>query len=356
MADAAYVPILTGKQGEFDALAELRDNIRPTLRPVLDLPQLGPDKEPEKVIETLLQRVGRVFHNDGAAAVDLQALEGRLAAGVHPVVHMLDRAPWCAAELRLAVRTDAPSNYVDTVAAHHQRSRGVCVRAQVRAHVTPDGLASEVDALLRRLGLSAEEVHLCLDCGSLLSWGQTPRPAEVMAAHLERDLSAYELVSVAATSVPSGEEIKREFRPNRFQRREWAAWRSLHSRGLHAVFGDYGVTGPRPTAPSSGLPDPHLRYTTENALLIWRGWQPNRLTEEHAGEPASFGDLCRELVEHEDFVGRSFSDGDEAFDDIAAGRRKTKAGEETQGSTSQWVQWATNHHVTHVAKALEALG
>lgn len=356
MADAIYVPILTGKQGEFDALAELRDDIRLTLRPVLDLPPLGRDTDPEKVIETLLQRVGRVFGNDGAAAVDLEALGGRLAGGVHPLVRMLDRAPWCAAEVRLAVRTDAPRDYIDTVAAHHRRSRGVCVRAQVRGNVTPDELAGEVDGLMRRLGLSAEEVHLCLDCGNLLSWSPTPRPADVMAAHLERDMSAFELVSVAATSVPPGEEIKREFRPNRFQRREWAAWRTLRSRGLHAVFGDYGVTGPRPTVPSSGLPDPHLRYTTETALLIWRGWQPSRLTEEHADEPASFFDLCCELIEHEDFVGRSFSEGDEAFDDIATGRRRTKTGENTQGSPSQWVQWATNHHVTHVARAIRALG
>lgn len=355
MADAVYVPILTGKQGEFDALAELADGTRAVLRPVLDLPPISHDEDPTKPIDTLLHRVGRVFGDEGAVAVDLEALEGHLALGVHPVKYLLDRVPWYAAGVRLSVRTDASPSYIDAVAGQHPRSRGVCVRARIGEATEPANLASDLGALLARLGLAREEVHLCLDCGSLLGWG--PRPDEVIARHLDEDLSAFALVSLCATSVPPNDQIRREERPNRFPRREWVAWRRLRADGRDVVFGDYGVTGPRPTKHSTGRPDPHLRYTTDTALLIWRGWQPDRLTEEDTGEPASFPDLCRELIQYDDdFADRDFSTGDEAYADIAASQRQTKDGRDMQGSPSQWVQWATSHHIAHVVDRLERTG
>ena len=354
MVKALYVPILTGKLGEFSALASLPDDTRAVLRPVLDLPPIRRDDDPTNVIDTLLRRVGHAFGDDGLVAVDLQALEGSRALDAHPVEFLLDRVAWSAVGVRLSVRTDAPASYLDAVAEQHPRSRGVCVRARVDEVTDPVDLRADVDAVLERLGLKRDGVHLCLDCGNLLGWG--PRPDEVIARHLDRDLSAFALVSFCATSVPSNDQIRREERPNRFPRREWVAWRRLQAAGSVVVFGDYGITGPRPTEPSTGRPDPNLRYTTDTALLIWRGWQPDRLTEEHADEPSSFPDLCRELVRHEDFSGRDFSTGDEAYADIAAGERQTRDGREAQGSPTDWVHWATNHHIVYVVDRLQRGG
>lgn len=343
----AYVPILTGKQGEFDALALLPAETRAVLRPVLDLPPLKDDEVATEPIDRLLDRVAKAFGDKGALAVDLQALEQDRPRGAGAVRYLLDRVEWGAASgIGLAVRTDAPDPYIDAVAEHHTRSSGICVRTQVRPGLGPTELASDIDALLVRLGVTARETHLCLDCGSLLPWSAEPRPADVIAVHLDRDLGAFRLVSVAATSVPPNKEIRHGF--DRFQRREWVAWRSLRQRGYDVVFGDYGITGLRPTTTKGALPDPHLRYTTDRALLIWRGWQPTRLPDERADEPASFPDLCREVIQHYDFAGPAFSHGDKAIADVAAGRRMTQKGEPTQGSTSQWVQWATSHHVAHI--------
>src|SRR3954466_2154877 len=115
MAQLAYVPILTGKQGEFDALATLPDDTRAALRPVIDLPPLRHDTDPVDLINSLLHRVCCALGDESAAAVDLQALDGQLALGVHPVQFLLDRAPWFPAHVRLSVRTDAPASYIDAV-------------------------------------------------------------------------------------------------------------------------------------------------------------------------------------------------------------------------------------------------
>jgi hypothetical protein len=346
VATIAYVPVLTGKEGEFKALSLLSAAARAVMRPIVDLPPLRADEDPTKLVERLLKSVGGTFGNDGAVAVDLLGLHGRKAEGRHPVEYILDRHDWCAAGVQLAVSSNAPDEYIDVVASHHKRSRGICLRAQVREDGSAVELGSRIDVLLDKIGVKPNNVHLCLDCGSVKAWDR--RPDEVLAPHLDSGLSAFGLVSVAATSVPTSPEIRRAERPNRFPRREWRAWRRLVETGHDVVFGDYGITGPRPTEPSKGLPHPHLRYTTDAALLIWRGRRADLITEEDEGQPTSFSDLCRELVDYGVTAEPSFSDGDLALAEIAAGKRLNEHGRPTEGSPSQWVQWATSHHLAHI--------
>lgn len=342
-----YVPVLTGKHGEFAALRELPADVRAAVRPVLDVPPVAVKKDPAAAIEKLVVGVGSSLGNEGQVAVDLLGLDGRLAGGLHPVDFLLERAEWGAARVQLAVRTDARPSYRRAVAIARSRAAGICVRARISEDDDPTLVAGQVGALLHELGVGPSEVHLMLDCARITGWAR--RPDDALAEHLaaQDDLGDFGLLSVAATTVPPNEEIDRRERPRRVQRREWRAWQQLvRQHDQRPLFGDYGITGPRPDVPPQGLPDPHLRYTTSRALLIWRGKRSERVDEGDEGEPTTFGDLCRELVDRGDFAGAPFSPGDAVIAMVAAGQR------DNDGGSSQWVEWATSHHITHVVRAL----
>lgn len=352
MSGPVYVPILVGKLGEFEALKTLPDEQRALLRPIFDLAPIALEKDASDPIEELIKRVGRAFSNGGAAAVDLLGLDGCTASGTHPVDYLLTRAVWGAAAVRLAVRTDASPSYIAAVAEHHHRGDGICLRARVLELGEPGALADRVTQLLKLFGLPPSKVHLCFDCGRITDW--TRRPDLVLADHLHAhdNLDEFSLVSVASTNVPPNDKLSREERPRRVQRREWTMWQRLSREGFQVAFGDYGVTGPRPTELAKGRPAPHLRYTTRSALLIWRGQRADLVTEEDRDLPTSFRDLCEELIEHDDFALDDFSAGDRVLANIAAGQHRSKAGKPSDGNTSQWIEWATNHHVAHVMSQL----
>ena len=344
-----YIPVLTGKQGEYAALRALAPDIRAAVRPILDIPPVAAATDPAAAIEKIVLGVGRSMGNEGHVAVDLLGLDDRLAGDVHPVECLIERAVWGGARVQLVVRTDASLGYRQAVARARSRAAGICVRARIQENDDPVAVGAQVSLLLGQLEVGPPDVHLILDAGRVSDW--TRRPAEVLAEHLTAhdSLGDFRLRSAVATTVPPNKEIKRDDRPLRVQRREWRAWQGLASHEAARVhFGDYGITGPRPDTPPVGLPDPHLRYTTTRALLIWRGWRSERVTDEDEGDPTSFGDLCRELVDRDDFAGASFSPGDEVIAAVAARRRPN------DGGSSQWVEWATSHHVTHVVKALQA--
>lgn len=335
-----YVPVLTGKTGEFAALRALADDVVQALWPVLDLPPVGTGKSVEDVIDKLVGGIGGAALG-GRAAVDLLGVH----QGRDQFDFLLERARWNGAALRLAVRTDAPDVYVQDAAAALPESAGLCLRARVTEAGDRAMLAARVDGLLHDLSATAANTHLIFDCGHVGTWRRGPHL--VVAEHLDAwtDLRDFALVSMAATAVP--EKIGREDPPMRVQRREWTSWRQLADRGIG--FGDYGITGPRSTRPPQGLPDPHLRYTTDSALLIWRGRADFRVSGDDDEVAVGFGELCRSLVHDEDdFAGPDFSAGDEVFAQIAAG------GRHTDGSASGWVEWATSHHLTHVVRQLQA--
>jgi hypothetical protein len=357
-----YVPVLTGKLGEFRALGKLPDELCAQVSPVLDVPPVAPRRdaagEPAEgdaadKIDKLLKSVGRALGNEGRVAVDLLALEGLQAREGHPLEYLVWAAEINAARVQIAVRTDAPASYCDAVRRTRDRSAGICLRAMIAEHDDPGEIARRVAEMMANLELRPESTHLMLDLGRVSGWGtRESRPDRVAAAHVAaiEGIDRLRLLSVAATNVPPADDIRPHDRPRRVQRRDWTSWRQLRaSTDRVPVFADYGVTGPRPTAPPVGRPAPHLRYTTATALLIWKGYRRDALPDEDGDyEPTTFADLCREMVDRDDYAGPAFSDGDLAFDEVA------RAARPGNGAT-EWVQWATSHHLTHVLNELAAL-
>ena len=128
-------------------------------------------------------------------------------------------------------------------------------------------------------------------------------------------------------------------------RLEWTIWNGL-ARGLRARrvprFSDYGIAHPiSPDVDGRFMNmSANIRYTAEHHWLIVKG----RSTRRHGY--GQFHNLCRKLIELDDFSGRNFSHGDAYLEDCAL----EVSG---PGNASKWRQAGTSHHVEYVAIQVE---
>jgi hypothetical protein len=77
-----YVPILKGKQGEFDAIEELDDSVKAQLTPVIEVPSIPWDfknKRPQTTIDKHLDSIGKkirkAWDSKALLFVDLRLIE-----------------------------------------------------------------------------------------------------------------------------------------------------------------------------------------------------------------------------------------------------------------------------------------
>ncbi len=126
------------------------------------------------------------------------------------------------------------------------------------------------------------------------------------------------------------------------ERIEYRIWTDLAARRLKRtpLFGDYGVVHPELTYidPKMVNASAAIKYTLSDRWLVVRG-RSLRQSPDGFGQ---FYTLSRNLAKMTDFMGSSFSWGDEEIQ-----RKADRKG--TSGSLTTWIAIATNHHLTFVA-------
>ncbi len=358
-----YVPLLTGKKGEFQALRSLDDSAAAWLSPYIDMPPItpsappkdgveGPRDPPQVKLEKLLDAVSSIGGTNRRVIVDLAAYDRYNIDGRHPAEWLhkqaADRGIW----LMAAAGTDSSPDYRAAICTASDSLKGLCLRARATPGTDPLLLANSVQALADNLPTSDPAfTYVLLDLGRVAEHHRSPTELRALVVAYARELQrqGHRVSAVAATSMPA-ESVKRG-PVTRERRREWRLWESLADEPLAATiaFADYGVTGPRSDDDKwKPGPDPHLRYTTGSALLLWRGRSEGRVTdpEDPDGQAVLFPELCRQLLaRNNDFEGPSYSAGDAAIWDAACGEGKP-------GNGTKWIEFATNHHLTHVVKAM----
>jgi hypothetical protein len=360
-----YVPVLTGKAGEFQALERLTGDVLPSLSPLIDMPPIPlppppkPGEEPqapdppEKRLGQLLRSVARQWGDERRVMVDLAAYDRYDIDGRHPAEWLFCRGGDEGLWLMASAATDSSARYREALVRSAGWLKGLCLRARVAPGQDPDETVKAVGALEASLPRS-DPAHtvLMLDLSRIAEHGE--RDAAVVKAvgdHLKALADAgRDVHAIAGTSMP--EPIARGG-PTRVRRREWRLWQALATEPLarHAAFADYGITGPRPDDDAFRPgPAPHLRYTTSAALLLWRGRKGTDADPEDPERRAVlYPELCRELVDgrDRDFRGKSFSAGDAGIWDAACGQQKP-------GNATKWIEFATNHHLTQVVRQLQS--
>ena len=206
-----------------------------------------------------------------------------------------------------------------------------------------DGFCSAVRRTLDRLDVTAESVDLLLDLKHL--------DGEIAASSIEplvvqlAEMFDWRNLVLLGTSIPATLSCIPEETVGSVPRREWSLWRALATVvGGRLSFGDYCVQHPKPPQTTGYGMRANIRYTTEDRVLVARGWGP----VQQVGGNDEYVRLCEKLVNHNRFAGESYSWGDELI-------ARCARGEIEPGDQRMWRGAGTSHHLALVANQLAQL-
>ncbi len=219
-----YMPILSGKAAEYEALGELTLEARTRTRPLIEVTPLTFDQQteqPAKSLEEHVARDARFLRECWGAPRQLSLLEepaqpsivlidvrnvetaATAADGRHAVTLMhelLGHAGVCAVPVTSFDRTGAHQDAVARIAAEH----GVWLRLDRNQWADPAQLAGDVLALMGELALEPHAVDIVIDLGAIGE--EDARAAVLMARGALQALPAvheWRSVVVAGSSFPA---------------------------------------------------------------------------------------------------------------------------------------------------------
>jgi len=346
----AYTPVLRAKASEWKALEMLRPNIRRRIVPIVEF---VPDwKQPgsstttkRRAAQTPTEYVRRTVESAlKATPPDTRAfvyfgLVGSTAQwrGIDLWSEFESRVPAQAGLIPLADLTsvDATPSLMKAVRSCSE----VGLRIDTR-DIGP-GLGARIDRALEVIGKPRESAYIVVDLKDA--------PAAVPQALVRAAFGiAHKFAGVVVlagvfpmdlTHYPMGVSAE--------PRTEWHIWWREHvatpTNERMLAYGDYTTQcahyRPSPDVPGSVS----LRYTTDDAILVFRGRQSN--------SGAGFGHEqmhghCRLLVARGDYDGASFSWGDQRVHCWTMPSNGT-------GNALQWRTASIVHHITHVVIQLQ---
>jgi hypothetical protein len=352
-----YVAALQSLPGERDALVHASDETWEHVTPLMAIvgpktPETEPFTRPR--VAAWVKKVSGAVGGRGCFLDVLRLSPNHLAATktdkqpVLAVIHAEARARGVSF-VPVVRLSDAPATVrqiAETVACD---ARGVALRYPMLGTVSADGRSPQelINEMLDAVAVDVVGADLIMDLGFL------SEDVEVDAVDLARAIE--ELVSIGnwrsvvllGGSMPStlGGGIVAEGTIGRLPRREWKLWSALVALELSRLptFGDYAVQNPDPPLedqPSGPGQRANIRYTTDDATLVPRA--VGAVIQEGAEQ---YRELCRLLVEQEEFAGRDFTWGDKQIAECADG-----IGE--PGWQNQWRGAGTSHHLRHVVDQL----
>jgi len=338
-----YLPILPARFGAFRAVGALSPASRSRLMPMFDVRSVIL-KNGETLDAYLIKRAigisqcweaGRPVYVD---AHDLP-LEARTLSGAQPIAFLVDYFRSRGARVVPVTGTegDRGTDYLQTMRALvAQVGDGACLRLQRDDLESAQILQASIAAVLNVIRLSPEHVDIVLD----LRYVGRDSPESLRAMVLEAlqvidSVGNFRNVAVAGSSVPDAMGKRDQGKVRREPRIELQLWTQLLESmvaGYPMPFSDYGIVGALYAPPGKPVQVPaRIRYTTPRDHVFRRASR-----SEHR-------DLCRQLIESEDFRGSSFSAGDQRLHRSAMGRA-------TPGNPAQWVGYDTNHHLELVSE------
>jgi len=346
-----YVPMLRAKASEWKALKQLTPGVRHRIAPILEFipdwkePGAATGKGKRRAPQTPTEYIKRFLHS----CADATPSGTRSFLSFGPAG---SDAKWSGIDLWSEFESQVPPQariipLVDLEAAKSSpalvsvaRLRGEIGLRFTGADVGPM-LASRIAATLHVLGVAAASAHLIMDLKD--------QPAAISHAQLRvalGDADTFASVVVLGGVFPQdlmryGQGVTPE------SREEWKVWWQEHVAtppGERLLsFGDYTTQcahyRPSPEVPGSVS----LRYTTDEAILVFRGRQSNGGAG--LGHEQMHGH-CRLLVNRPDYDGAAFSQGDQRI------HCWTDPGNGT-GNAMQWRTAAIVHHMTHTVAQLQ---
>ena len=245
-----------------------------------------------------------------------------------------------------------PTTSIKFAAAYQQEirdviakdGRGVLLRLFMSDFGNPNPLGNYLTALLGVLRVNPNETDILID----LEYRQEQVAVQqlgVFALSVLPSLKDWRTVTLAAGSFPQSISSLEYETWLPVPRCDWLGWLGINSLqaangSRRATYGDYGIRCGGAPADIPNRPDPNIRYSGEQKILVRK-------------EPKKDGKMktiCSSLILRSEFSGAQFSQGDA---EIAA--RAAIPGSPNNGQAEQWIQWCTNHHLELTASQIQSL-
>lgn len=344
-----YVPVLKWRQGEYQALLRLHDNVKLKVVPLIELtppdfdfelwqPQKTIDEHLEKFAARLKQKWGERY-----AFLDAGLIEpaDRMIGGVHPLT-------WIGNEVRAENSNIIPVTALDRD-AHYQAAvrqlnlidqNGAAIRCSLEDAADPD-FDLNIESCLEAINAGIDSVDIVIDLGS-----PNFEPIDVLAQALASVLlnnstcTHARSLTLIATAFPSSmAEVKQPVQI--FSRKEWILYRqlitALPDEFRQVNFGDYAIAAPEIPQGDMRLlkPSATVRYTVDDGWVIVKGKnvRDNGFSQ--------YTNCCAAVANANGFLGPSFSAGSKYIEDCRNGAVST-------GNLATWRWVGTNHHITKV--------
>lgn len=344
-----YTPLLRWKEGEQIALAELNENTKENMTPLIMLS--ADNYKPRKSTAKVEAASAAVAFCDEIAAAwgegefMLYAPELLVAdSAQHPIALIGAAALEAGLMLTPVVRLDDPDDYkTAALAVASDGHGGVALRVDLQEMTSAEDWADSFAPANTDLIIDfADSVEFASGLGDVLGdafaklhAGADWRSVVVAGSSIPDDFSGF----------PAG--------VHRIPRREFALWKALRARGLpyELFFGDYATISPnaRPPGVRWGFPI-NAKYTLADDFLVCRGIRTVGGKAKPGAPKVPTMDMGPQLIGHANSISRAADRGaigscwgDQQIDAIAAGSV-------SPGGLAQWVQYSVNRHIERTVR------
>jgi hypothetical protein len=223
-------------------------------------------------------------------------------------------------------------------------NRGVMIRISF-AELTSLGLLKELlPAILGVLNVTPKQTDILIDLGFRREQIEVQTLGEAALTALPQ-LNEWRTVTLGAGCFPESISTLDHEKWYTVKRSDWLGWSFINAqrtnRGVRVPsYGDYGVRCGGAPRDIPNRPDPNIRYSDSEIVLVRKERKVDGKTKL----------ICSSLVKRSEFRGAAFSKGDEQ---IAA--RAAMTGSPNNGQAEQWIQWCSNHHLELTALQIQNL-
>lgn len=345
-----YFPILKAKQGEIQALKELKSITKSAIRPVLLVPPPNmsrPETRGEvpvvvphtsKSIRTCINRLKSIADIEYFVDPSVAQLSDSLITEVVDGLTKLPRIPLPVLAL------EGSDRYLDSYRVLIGEPEGYCLRLSADQSANPS-IVSDIQRALRHYKLAAPNGVLLLDMGDVSV------AAANTAIYARNAVSMFRLTSrlFFQEQVLASGAFPASFPPPApswtilsYPRRDMDMWRVVHAQ-ISVSYGDFGISNPNNEPMPSYSGSPKARYTHDTEFKVIKG-------EAVGAHPltmvAQYHRISNLLTASSLYSGPTFSWGDAHINNCC------NPASTSNGSLTTWVAVNTNHHIEFVVRQL----
>lgn len=347
-----YVPILKWRQGEYQALFLLADDVKEKVVPLIVIPPREFDFEEKKMkktvhehVETFPKRLKQKWAKRLALIDTHESLENeKMDDGRSVIDFILQESKSLGCNVIPVVGLSRGALYLDSVKKFSSENGcGISLRVTL-AELTAPSISAEITKLLKAIEVSWRAVDFVVDIGDPGNFQPYAVFAKVIAGAVSKLIGAIDARSIVlvGTSLKLSEVKK----PGATQHRhEWSLYKEfraeLEKKMLAPSFGDYSIESP---GFAEGIdmrkvkPGGKIVYTTLESWFIPKGgaFRTNN---------AQMIDHCAAIISSGHYKDRDYCKGDERIEDTANKVQNC-------GSLTTWKGVGVNHHITFVVRQL----